>query len=138
MAVVTYTYYTTTYLGETIAETEFPRAEAKAERIISQITHGRSAAFADLPEFQQQAVRDAICAQIEYYAMNGTDISVSGETSGGWSVGKVRVDAGGSKTGAASMVCASAVAALELTGLLNPQVPTAGEPPKTPYPWGWM
>ena len=141
MAIVTLTYYKNTYLGEPIADTDFPRAEAKAERIIAQITHGRAteANFAALPAFQQQAVTDAICAQVEYYAINGTDVSVSGETSCGWTVGKVRVD-GGNKdksTGAASMVCASAVAALEQTGLLNPQVPTVGMPPQAPWPWLW-
>lgn len=136
MAIVNYTYYTTTYMGEPIAETEFPRAEARAERIIAQITHGRAANFAALPPFQQQAITDAICAQVEYYSLNGIDVSVSGETSAGWTVGKVRVD-GGNKdkcTGAASMVCAAAIAALEQTGLLNPQVATVGMPPQA---WRW-
>ena len=136
MAIVNYTYYTTTYMGEPIAETEFPRAEARAERAIAQITFGRSANYADLPAFQQEAVQTAICAQVEYYALMGTDISVNGEAASGWTVGKVRVDAGasGAKTGAASMVCAAAIAALEQTGLLNPQVPTVGMPPQA---WGW-
>ena len=136
MAIVTYAYYTGTYLGEPIAETEFPRAEARAERAIAQITRGRSLNFDGLPSFQQQAVKDAICAQIEYYAVNGVDVSVNGETTGGWTVGKVRVD-GGSRdkaTGAVSMLCASAIATLEQTGLLNPQVQTVGMPPQA---WGW-
>lgn len=137
MAIVTYAYYSTTYLGETIAETDFPRAEARAERLVAQITRGRAteANFAALPAFQQAAVQDAICAQIEFYALNGVDISIAGETSSGWTVGKVRVD-GGSKdkmTGAVSMVCPSAFAALEQTGLLNPQVPVLGEPPIAPW-----
>lgn len=136
MAIVTYAYYTGTYLGEPIAETEFPRAEARAERAIAQITHGRSLNFDGLPSFQQQAVKEAICTQVEYYAINGVDVSVNGETTGGWTVGKVRVD-GGSRdkaTGAVSMLCASAIAALEQTGLLNPQVQTVGMPPQA---WGW-
>lgn len=136
MAIVTYTYYTDTYMGEPIAETEFPRAEVRAERAIAQITHGRSLNFDGLPSFQQRAITEAVCAQIEYYAVNGVDVSVNGETSGGWTVGKVRVD-GGSKekaTGAVSMICAAAIAALEQTGLLNPQVQTVGMPPQA---WGW-
>ena len=137
MAIVDYAYYSGTFLGETIAQTDFPRAEMRAERIIAQITHGRAteANFAALPAFIQSAVKDAICSQIEYYALNGIDVSISGEVSSGWTVGKVRVD-GNSKacaTGAASMVSASAIAALELTGLLNPQVPTLGEPPAAPW-----
>ena len=141
MAIVTYAYYTQTYKGEAVAETDFPRYEARAERLVSQITHGRAANYAALPAFQQEAVQEAICAQIEYYAMYGVEVSISGRTADGWTVGKVRVDkgAGGSaSTGPASMVCPSAIAALEQTGLLNPQVPTLGEPSRLPWPWGWF
>lgn len=140
MAIVTSDYYKNTYMGEPIADAEFPRAEARAERVITQITHGRAANYDALPEYQQAAVKEAICSQIEYYALYGVDVSISGRTSDGWTVGKVRVDAGkqASATGAASMVCPSAIAALEQTGLLNPQVDTLGEPPRTPWPWGWF
>ena len=140
MAIVCWDYYLTQYMGEPISAEEFPRAEAKAERLIDQITHGRAAKFAALPIQQQEAVRAAVCAQIEYYALQGADISVNGSTSGnGWTVGKVRVNgSNGAWTGrssAASMVCAAAIAALEQTGLLNPQAPTLGEPPLVGWPW---
>ena len=140
MAIVTYAYYSDTFLGETIAQTDFPRAEARAERLIAQITHGRATeqSFAAFPPFIQAAVKDAICSQVEYYALNGIDVSIAGETSSGWTVGKVRVD-GSNKacaTGAASMVCASAYAALEQTGLLNPQVATLGDPSMLPWWYG--
>ena len=142
MAIVTYEYYTTTYMGEPIAETEFPRAEAKAERAVAHMTHGRATGdtFAALPPVIQNAVKEAICAQVEYYSLMGTDVSVNGDTGGaGWTVGKVTVHgAGGSSgatTGAASMLCAAAVSALELTGLLNPQVPVVSEPYITPWDW---
>lgn len=140
MAIVDYAYYTGTYMGEPIAEADFPRAEAKAERIISQITHGRAANYAALPSFQQQAIQEAICAQVEYYGLMGIDVSIAGETSSGWTVGKVHVNGGNANkaTGAVSMASPSAVAALEQTGLMNPQVETIGEPARVPYPWGWM
>lgn len=140
MAIVTFKYYSETYLGEPIAESDFPRAEAKAERLVNQITHGRAAKFAALPAFQQDAVKEAICAQVEYYAMMGTDVSVNGDTGGGgWTIGKMHINGSGSSassaTGAASMVCAAAIAALEQTGLMNPQVTTVGEPSMLPF---WM
>lgn len=140
MAIVNYTYYTATYMGEPIAETEFPRAEARAECAIAQITHGRSVHYADLPAFQQSAIQEAICGQIEYYTLMGLDVSIAGETSSGWTVGKVRVDGGSSSkaSGAVTMVSPSAIASLEQTGLLNPQVVTIGEPPQAGYPWGWL
>lgn len=139
MAIVSYAYYTQTYKGEAVAETDFPRLEARAERLISQITHGRAANYAALPAVLQEAVETAICAQIEYYALMGEDVAITGEMSNGWTVGKVHVNgsARASATGATSMTCPAAIAALEQTGLLNGQVPTLGEPPSAPWPWGW-
>ena len=64
MAIVNYAYYTQTYMGEAVAETDFPRLEARAERLISQITHGRAANYAALPVVMQEAVKTGICAQI--------------------------------------------------------------------------
>lgn len=141
MAIVCWDYYLTKYMGEPISMEEFLRAEAKAERLITQITHGRAANFAALPAFQQEAVREAVCAQIEYYALMGLDVAINGDTGGnGWTVGKVRVNgtnsAWNAKNTGATMVCASAIAALEQTGLLNPQVGTLGDPPLVGWPWG--
>lgn len=138
MAIIDPDYYNNIYMGEMLAGDNFCRASAKAERVITQITHGRAAQYASLPLFQQEAIKEAICAQIEYYALYGVDVAISGKTSDGWTVGKVRVDGGksGSATGASTMVCPSAIAALEQTGLLNPQVVTLGEPPQLPWPWG--
>ena len=142
MAIVTYKYYSETYLGEPIAETDFPRAEAKAERIINQITHGRSSNYDGLPSFQQDAVTEAICAQIEYYGLLGIDVSISGDLgSNGWTVGKVHVNgtngAWAGRNVSASMVCPAAMAALEQTGLLNPQVATFDKPGAL-VGWGWL
>lgn len=135
MAIVTYAFYVQQYLGEPVAEDDFPRMEAKAERLINQLTHGRSSLFGDLPVFQQDAVKDAICAQIEYYSLMGTEISINGDTTGGngWTVGKVHINSRANnaqaKSAAESMLCSAAIAALEQTGLMNPQVPTIDKPP---------
>ena len=144
MAIVTYSYYTDVYMGETIAQTDFPRIEARAQRAITKITHGRAAEdkFAALHPFQQEAVKEAICAQCEYYALYGADISVNGDTgTNGWSIGEMRINGGSSRAHdaqqniAATMICAAAVSALEQTGLMNPQVVTHDFPVITP--WGW-
>lgn len=130
MGLVDYEYYNATYMGETVDGAEFPRMEKKAERLIDQITHGRAANAAGLPAVLQTAIKDAICAQIEYYGLNGLDVAVAGETAADWSVGKVRVNSGSraSATGSASMVCPAAIAALEQTGLLDPSVPAVDFP----------
>lgn len=140
MSIVCYEYYIATYMGEAVDEKDFPRMAAKAGRVINQITHGRAANFAALPSFQQEALREAVCAQIEYYALMGTDVSVNGDTGGnGWSIGEMHLNGSASSanksTGAKTMICAAAIAALEQTGLLNPQVATVGEP--AVIPWGW-
>ena len=139
MAIVTYEFYTQVYCGEAIAECQFPQYANRAERQIVNLTHGRAAEYAALPAFQQTAIQHAICAQIEYLFLEGKEITVNGNSSGGWSVGKVRVDKGGSgsKASAAStMICAGAIAELEQTGLLNPQVPVVSDPTLLSYPWG--
>ena len=140
MSIACYEYYIATYMGEAVDEKDFPRMAAKAERVIKQITHGRAANYAALPSFQQEALREAVCAQIEYYALMGTDVSVNGDTGGnGWSIGEMHLNGSASSanksTGAKTMICAAAIAALEQTGLLNPQVATVGEP--AVIPWGW-
>ena len=138
MAIVTYEYYAQTYCGEAIAECEFPQYASRATRQIVNMTHGRAANYAVLPAFMQTAILNAICAQIEYLFLEGREIAVNGSSAGGWTVGKVRVDKGnsGSASGALSMICAGAIAELEQTGLLNPQVTTLGDPVLLPYPWG--
>lgn len=133
MALVTLDYYRYTYFGEPVRDEDFPAMAAKAERLIIQITHGRAANFAALPLAYQEAVKNAVCAEIEYYAINGTDIAVNGDTGGnGWTVGKVHVNgSNGAWTGrkqATTLVCAAAIAALEQTGLLNSDVVTVDAP----------
>lgn len=126
MAIVTYAYYNDTYLGEPIADTDFPRAEAAAERLVNQITRGRADDLAALPPAFQDAVKTAICAQVEYYALNGVEVSIGGKMADSWTVGRVHVSEGSgaaAKIGPATMVCPNAVSILEQTGLLNPAVP---------------
>ena len=129
MAIVSYSYYTTEYMGEPISETDFPRYDLRAESIIQNITHGATKQFDNMPQDIKEAVQNAICAQIEYFGLYGIDVSVSGRTGGGFTVGKVSVSNGAQvKTGAASIVCPSALAYLEQTGLLNPAVATLDKP----------
>lgn len=142
MAIVTYEYYTTVYAGEPIADTDFPRIVTRAERAIKHVTHGRvtESKFGALPAFQQEAAQEAICAQCEYYAVMGEDVAINGDTGGnGWAIGEMRINgtstASSKATGASTMICAAAIAALEQSGLLNPQVETIGEP--AVIPWGW-
>lgn len=129
MAIVSYEYYITVFMGETISEDDFPRYDLRAELIIRNITKGATDHFENLTPPSQEAVKNAICAQIEYLSIYGADVAITGRTGGGFTVGKVSVTSGSEvKAGASSMVCAMAIAFLEQTGLLNPAVDTIDKP----------
>ena len=129
MSIVSYEYYTSTYLGESVSEADFPRYDLRAETIIRNITKGATDQFARLTEATQEAVKNAICAQIEYFSIYGPEVATTGRTGGSFTVGKVSVSNGSEvRTGASSMVCPLAIAFLEQTGLLNPAVGVIDKP----------
>ena len=139
MGLVTYEFYTNTYYGEPVSVDDFPRYEARSENAILTMINKTADEAALLPEAVLTAVKNAICAQIDYFYEYGISVSVFGkEAGGGFTVGKVSVN-NGSSTGAAglkSMIAPAVYAYLERTGLLNPQVDTAAEP--WPATRGWF
>lgn len=133
MAIVSLEYYTDEYMGEAIAEEEFPRYEKRAERII--LTMIKRDDISVLPPSTQGAVKDAICAEIEYLYEYGMGVATYGkEGGGGFTVGKVSVNEGKNAKGASSMIASGVYMYLEQTGLLNPAVDTAAEP----WLWRWF
>lgn len=130
-AIVTYQYYTNTYLGEPIAQTAFPRYEARAEDLIYSITRG--AAYDTLPAAFQELYKKAICAQVEYFVLNGISVATEGNSGGpSYTLGKISVGsgaAGSGKTNSAgvTMIAPSVRALLEQTGLLSRHVDTIGD-----------
>ena len=128
MAIVGFDYYMNVFFGETIAENEFPKYEARAEDIILLQTRGRVSEdnLTSFPQRVQELIQKAICAQVEYLSIYGIDIANTGVTSGGFTVGKVSVNNGGNSTadriGAKSMISPLAINYLEQTGLLDPSV----------------
>jgi hypothetical protein len=129
MAIVSFEYYTSTYLGEPVDEADFPRYDLRAEMVIRNITKGATDRFDSMTEATQDAVKNAICAQIEFFSIYGIEVAVGGRTGGGFTVGKVSVQNGSEvKTGASSTVCPLALEFLEQTGLLNPAVETVDKP----------
>lgn len=126
MAIVNYQYYTNTFFGETIAETDFGKYEARAQDAIFLLCRNRISEddFDKLSADMQSAVKKAICAQCEYFSLYGLDVANTGLNNGGFTVGKVRVDKGSSNySGARATISPLAISYLEQTGLLNPNVP---------------
>ena len=139
-AIVDYTFYNTVYKGSEATTASFPALCARAEDVVGAMTHWRVTAdnIAQLPAWVQGLYKKAVCAQVDALAINGMDsVAVQGSAGGGFTVGKVTVQAKASAAAGAGAMAAAispmAMAYLEQTGLLNPQVPTAPEP----LPVGW-
>lgn len=139
MSLVTYNYYTQTYMGEPVLQADFPRYDARAEELILGLINKTETEVTELSADLQTAVRKAVCAQIEYFWEYGIDVAVYGkEAGGGFTVGRVSVNNGSSSaaaSGARSMIAPAVYTYLERTGLLNPAVSVVGMPPQY---WGWF
>lgn len=127
--IVSYDYYNDEFMGLSVPEADFPRLEKWAERVIGNITYNRvnENNISLLPTSTQEAYKNAICSQIGYFSLYGLDTAITGRTSGGFSVGKVRIDGTSTSTGGSSVVCVEAYSYLEQTNLLNPSVGVVGD-----------
>ena len=127
MGVVDYAFYTNVYKGNDATETSFPALCARAEDIVGAATHWVD--FATIkPPMIQLLYKKAICAQVDFLAVNGID-SINETADAGFTTGKVTIHGKQSnKSGGAlsEFFSPMARAYLEQTGLLNPQVCTFG------------
>ena len=127
MGVVDFTFYSTVYGGTDADAQTFHALCARASDVIGAVTHwADDAAILRLPALYQTLYKKAVCAQIDFLFINGMD-SLNETSTGGFTVGKVTVHG---KSGSASggklseSISPMAIAYLEQTGLMNPQVPT--------------
>lgn len=122
-------YYYSVYMGSEADAASFPALCARAVDVIGAMTH-----WVDITTYPQQ-IQDlyakAVCAQVDYFAVNGLD-SVAGGSDSGFTVGKVTVagKSGNEARGAmSSHVSPMVYMYLEQTGLLNPSVHVAPSEP---------
>lgn len=130
MGVVDFEFYSTVYWGTDADQASFPALCARAEDIIGAVTHWAVDAetIGNLPALHQTLYRKAVCAQVDFFALNGID-SVNETSSAGFTVGKVTVHGKSGTSGGGAMsenLSPLAISYLEQTGLMNPQVPTFG------------
>lgn len=129
MGVVNYGFYSTVYMGTDADEASFPALCARASDIIGAVTHWADEnTLAKLPALHQTLYKKAVCAQVDFLAINGAD-SVNEAPASGFTVGKVTVNGKTSATSGgrlADSISPMAVFYLEQTGLMNPQIQTAG------------
>lgn len=127
-AIVDYTFYSSVYMGTEADEVSFHALCSRACDVVGAFT--RWIDPGTLTEPALTLYKKAICAEVDYFALNGFE-SVSGGSDRGFTVGKVTVSGkSGSDlkaTGAMRDHLAPLVVMyLEQTGLLNPAVPVVG------------
>ena len=125
MGVVDYGFYKNVYMGSDADIASFPALCARASDIVGALTHWVE--YEKIPPFIQLYYKKAICAQIDFLVINGTD-SINETATGGFTVGKVTVHGKASNSGGKMQdnISPMTVNYLESTGLMNPQVPTFG------------
>ena len=134
MGVVDFAYYSGVYMGTEADAASFPALCARASDVIGALTRwADETKILSLPARIQTLFKKAICAQIDFFALNGVE-TINETGSGGFTVGKVTVhgkqNSGGSSGGRmADAVSPQALLYLEQTGLMNPNVPTVGDIP---------
>ena len=126
MGIVDYEFYSTVYMGSDAEQASFPALCARASDVIGAMTHWvDSTVISRLPAQTQTLYKKAVCAQIDFLAINGTD-SLNETATGGFTVGKVTIQGKGQSGGGKLQESISplALSYLEQTGLMNPQIPT--------------
>ena len=126
MGVVDWTFYSTVYGGTDATQQTFPALCARASDVIGAVTHWvDDATILKLPALTQTLYKKAVCAQIDFLSINGTD-SLNETADGGFTVGKVTVHGKTNNCGGklSESISPLAIGYLEQTGLMNPQVPT--------------
>lgn len=139
--IVDFEYYYNVYMGTEADQASFPALCAHAQDVIGAMTRWQATeeTVNALHPMQKTLVKKAICAQVDYFALNGVD-SVAGSADRGFTVGKVSVSGkSGSdlvRRGAmAEHISPMAIMYLEQSGLMNPQVATG---PDMPLIGGWL
>lgn len=126
MAYIDWGYFTNSYYGVGVTETNFTRFEARAEELIDQQTRFvvKKKGLTSFPNDVQELIKKAVCSQVEYYGEYGLNVGFGAEDTG-FTVGKVSVQAPNQGTlgdRVKHLISPRALGYLEQTGLLNRSV----------------
>ena len=130
-AIVDFAWYYNVYMGTEADQTSFPALYAHASRLIGAMTRWQVTEenFDEYPSIIQTQYKLAICSQIDFLAINGTEAMNSGDGGGGFTVGKVTVHGNSNSSGKGGAMSAymspAATMYLEQTGLMYPGVGVA-------------
>jgi hypothetical protein len=129
-----YAFYCDVYKGTEADEASFPALCARAGDVVGALT--RWVDISGYPERIQTLYNKAVCAQVDYFAVNGLD-AVAGGNDRGFTVGKVSISGRSDTTSRGAMsgnLSPMVMLYLEQTGLMAPQVETAADMPFV----GWL
>ena len=102
MAYADYEFYTTSYFGSVVPETDFPRLAERASEFVDTMTFDRLVDGLPTNEHSQKRIKKAVCSlaelmyQIELAEKNATNAAVSGTSTA--------IGSGGSTTGVITSV----------------------------------
>ena len=102
MAYADYEFYTTSYFGTVVPETDFPRLAERASEFVDTMTFDRLVDGLPTNEHSQKRIKKAVCSltelmyQIELAEKNATNAAVSGTSTA--------IGSGGSTTGVITSV----------------------------------
>lgn len=134
-AIVDFAYYYNVYLGQEADQASFPALCARAMDIVGAMTRWQVTEdnLGEYPSLVQTLYKKAICAQIDFFAVNGLDsVNISAGVDNGFTVGKVSVHGRSGASASGSMsgnIAPLAQMYLEQSGLMNPAVPVARDMP---------
>ena len=113
-------YYTEDYAGVAISDAAFlSKLIKRAERDINVLTQYRITDFDKLTTFQQERIKEAVCAQVEFLAENGELSSTVSDSGGSVSIGTYSDSSGSSGRNRNKLLIADSVEGyLWPTGLL--------------------
>ena len=125
---VDFAYYSTVYKGQEATSASFPALCARAADIVGAMTHWVDPDTLD--PWTLTLYNKAICAQVDFCAVNGLDALAGGDETG-WTVGKVTVSGKSGSADTLTGVMSGKLSPLvqmylEQTGLMNPAVPVVG------------
>lgn len=122
-------YYDDEFNGESVEDvTEFDRLAKRASEVVDQLTMYKVAmnGLESLNDFQQEQVKKATAAQVEFYSQMGGSAEVdAGDDYSNFVIGSFQYSKGGaSKNKQADRVSPAAISHLKQTGLLYSGVMT--------------
>lgn len=88
MEYVDKTYYDETYEGESLTDDEFPKFNKRSQDIIDSLTSYQipQIGFDNLKTNVQELIKKSVCAQIEYFKVEGIESNINGVSSSSQSV----------------------------------------------------